>query len=225
MPGVTNGSTLTSPKPIANWARPLRVVLGNTLPKELLRNACWNTPRSAQERRGSSGDDAAGSTSQAIFVHNTWTGWNSTGRCNLFYDEGSTPRTNRLMACAGNIWSQINFKTDTFAADGARVGNWQYEYGAGCQGEFTMFDKASTHAALYKGLRAKHGASNTVCQDQLFLDYRGTDSPDGSAVVAGAGGGDYRLQSGSPAKGLVRPVLKWDLAAQPRSAVLASAGA
>ncbi|MEI4485581.1 hypothetical protein V8J36_05220 [Frigidibacter sp. MR17.14] len=172
-----------------------------------------------------SADDASGSTSHVLMMHNTVTGFNSTGRANFFYDEGSTPRTNKLMAMAGNLWNQVNFKTDTFAADGSRTGNWQYDYGAGCQGEFAMFTKASTHETTYKGLRAKFGTSNTVRLDPLFADYKGTDSADGTTLTAGAGGGNYQIGVASPAKGLVKPVLKWDLAGAPRTGALHDAGA
>lgn len=174
-----------------------------------------------------SADSATGDTTHVILWHNTVTGFFSSGRNNTFYDDGASARTNKLMSCVGNIWTQINTKGDVFAASGARIGNRAYQYGVGCQGEFSQFIDAEnagiggSFAQAYPGLRASIGTSNSVRNDPLFVDYEGTTS----GPTAGAGGGDYALQSGSPAKARVKPVLPFDLAGNPRSATLASAGA
>lgn len=181
-----------------------------------------------------SADGAAGNTSHIVLHHNTVTGFNLVGRQNIFYDEGATARTNKLMSVRGNIWCQINTKSDVFrgtveagADASARVGNWAFEYAVGCDGEFSQFIDASgggigsSFAQDYAPLSAKIGTSATVRQDPLFTAYQGVTS----GPTAGAGGGTYTLQAGSPAKGMVSPVLRYDLAGAARSATLASAGA
>jgi hypothetical protein len=53
----------------------------------------------------------------------------------------------------------------------------------------------------------------TVRNDPLFVNYQGVTS------AAGVGGGDYRLQSGSPARFMVTtPCLSHDLAGEARPA-------
>lgn len=162
-----------------------------------------------------------------LLIHNTFTGFFTVGRNNLFYDETATPCTTSMVSCHGNIHPQINTKGDRFDSNGALVGNWAYLYGVGCQGEFSMFIDAQsggiggTFAQAYPGLGASIGTSATVRNDPLFTAYAGVTS----GPTAGAGGGDYSLQPGSPAKARVKPVLKYDLFGAARSLVLASAGA
>jgi hypothetical protein len=174
-----------------------------------------------------SADSATGNTSHIVLHHNTFAGFFLNGRANIFYDDGATARTNKLMSCKGNIWCQLNTKSDVFQADGARIGNWAYENGVGCEGEFSQFIDAdsggigSGFAQYYPGLRASIGTSSTVRNDPLFID----DNATSSGPTAGAGGGDYRLSSGSPADGRVAPVLRFDLDGNTRSASLATSGA
>lgn len=161
-----------------------------------------------------------------LLMHNTTTGFFTVGRNNLFYDETATPCTTTLVASRGNIHNQINTKGDRFDSNGALVGNWAYLYGAGCQGEFSMFIDAQsggiggTFAQAYPGRGASIGTSATVRNDPLFTAYAGVTS----GPTAGAGAGTYTLQSGSTAKARVAPVLAFDLAGSARSSVLASAG-
>lgn len=182
-----------------------------------------------------SADGAAGSTSHIVLHHNTVTGFYLNGRCNIFYDEGATRRTHKLMSVRGNIWNQINTKSDVFrglnevgADASSAVGNWAYLYGVGCQGEFSQFIDANNEgiggrfAQAYPGLQAKTGTSNTVRQDPLFTTYAGTTA----GPTAGAGGGVYTIGGASPATGTqTNPTLRFDLAGVTRSAVAASAGA
>jgi hypothetical protein len=173
-----------------------------------------------------SADSAAGDTTHVIMHHNTFAGFFNGGRGNLFYDDGATARTNELMSMRGNIHVQINTKGDVFTTNGARVGNWAYLYGVDCQGEFSQFIDAdsgglgSGFAQSYPGLGASIGTSATVRNDPLFADYQGTTS----GPMAGAGGGDYALQAGSPAKDRANAVLRFDASGATRSA-LTSAGA
>ena len=107
--------------------------------------------------------------------HNTIAGFHNTGRCNLFYDEGPTARTNKLHSFIGNIHVAINTKGDVFrganeagADASSRLGNWAYLYGVGCRGEFSQFIDASSggigtsFAQDYPGLDASIGTSATT---------------------------------------------------------------
>lgn len=182
-----------------------------------------------------SADSATGNSQHVLLHHNTFAGFFINGRANLFYDDGPTARTNRLMSMVGNIHVQINSKSDVFRglneADpnaGTRVGNWSYLYGAGCRGEFSQFIDAQSggiggsFAQAFPGLAANIGTSASVRNDPLFVDYKGATS----GPSAGAGGGNYALQAGSPAKSRVaNPVLKFDLGGAGRQAVNDTAGA
>jgi hypothetical protein len=175
-----------------------------------------------------SADSATGNTSHIVIHGNSFAGFFNNGRANLFYDDGATARTNKLMSLRGNIHVQLNNKGDVFVTNGARVGNWAYLYGVGCVGEFSQFIDANSggigtsFAQAYPGLAANIGTSATVRNDPLFTTYAGTTS----GPTAGAGGGTYTLQSGSPAKAmLASPALRFDLAGNTRSATAASAGA
>lgn len=174
-----------------------------------------------------SGDSATGGNTHIILHHNTFAGFFINGRGNLFYEDGTTARTSKLMSCKGNIHVQINTKGDVFVTNGARVGNWPYLYGVGCEGEFSQFIDADSggigaaFAQAYPGLRASIGTSSTVRNNPIFTD----DNATSSGPTAGAGGGTYTIASNSPAKARVAPVLRFDLAGNARSTTLASAGA
>lgn len=173
-----------------------------------------------------SGDGATGGNIHAIVHHNTFAGFFLNGRGNLFYEDGATPRTSKLMSVRGNIHVQINTKGDVFVSNGTRVGNWAYLYGVGCEGEFSQFIDAdsgglgSAFAQAYPGLNASIGTSSSVRNDPLFVDYEGTTS----GPTAGAGGGNYALQSGSPAKDRAKACIRFDAAGVERS-LTTSAGA
>lgn len=180
-------------------------------------------------------DAATKNNHNVILAHNTFTGFDTSGRWNVFYDEGATPRTSLQMLVIGNIATSINTKSDVFrganeldATAGTRIGNWEFENAVNCPYNFSMYMDAdggglgSAFAQDYFGLGANYGTSRTVRNDPLFVDYKGTVS----GSVAGAGNGNYALQSGSPAKAMVlRPVLKFDITGASRSLSAASAGA
>jgi hypothetical protein len=175
-----------------------------------------------------SADSATGTNTHAIIHNNTMAGFFSNGRDNLFYEDGATPRTSKLMSCRANIHVQINTKGDVFVSNGARVGNWAYLYGVGCDAEWSQFIDAdnaglgTAFAQAFPGLRANIGTSNSVRNDPLFTAYAGTTS----GPSAGAGGGNYALTAPSPCKAKVtNPPLRFDLAGATRSATAASIGA
>lgn len=159
--------------------------------------------------------------------HNTCTGFFTVGRNNLFYDE-SPGCVTRFVSMRGNIHSQLNEKNDVFVSNGSYVGNFAYEHGVGCFGEFSQFMDANgtgiggPFAQDYPGLDASIGTSISVRNDPLFTDYKGVTS----GPTSGAGNGIYTLQSGSPADNRLRnPCLKWDLAGVSRSLTATASGA
>jgi hypothetical protein len=160
-------------------------------------NVVEYTSSTAATSLGVSNDDATGNTTHVIVHHNTFTGAFNAGRCNMFYDDGATARTNKLHSCKGNIFSQLNHKGDVFDLSSTRLGNWAYLFGVGCEGEFSVFIDAQqggiggSFAQAYPGLRASIGTSSTVRNDPLFIDFEAT-TWNGTIYSAGAGGGNYR---------------------------------
>jgi hypothetical protein len=147
-----------------------------------------------------SGDGNAGDITHLIHVHNTYTGFDDIGRWNMLYNEtAADPRTHTFIRSAGNITPSVNTKHDVFFTDGTRTQSWEYVYGVGCIGEFAMYANAGSggqgFSQEYPGLLSFIGTSDSVPEDPLFTDYQGTTS----GPTAGAGNGDYTLQSGSPA--------------------------
>lgn len=177
-----------------------------------------------------SADGSALNTSHVILWHNTIAGAFAAGRSNMFYDETTgTARTHKLMSCKGNIHVQINTKSDVFKTDGTRTGNFAYEHGVGCDGEFSQFVDAAggsdSFRQEYAGLRASIGSSSSVRNDPLFTGYAGAIF-NGSTYAAGAGGGTYTLQAGSPCLArLPVAVLSHDLAGTARATANNAAGA
>lgn len=184
-----------------------------------------------------SSDNANGSIVHAVVQHNVVTGYGITGRQNLFYDEssGTNRRNHRLIRCTGNIFVQLNTKGDVFVALSQgntaeapnRTGQLAFGHGVGCQGNWSMFSAQApaSEAQTYAGAGSSIGGSTTVRNDPGFVSYQGTGGSGGTASV-GSGGGDYRLQAGSAARGIVAlAVLGFDLAGAPRSAGTQAAGA
>lgn len=174
-----------------------------------------------------SADNANGAIAHLVCGHNVVPGFGGNGRENFLYDEstGTNRRQHRLIRFVGNIWLQINTKGDRFVSSTDpteapnRTGNFAYMNGVGCEGEWTQFCSAdggvlgTAFSQMHPGLRASLGTSLTVRNDPLFVNYQATTS----GPTAGAGGGDYRLQAGSLARGRVsRRGLAFDLAGAPR---------
>jgi hypothetical protein len=160
-----------------------------------------------------------GNTDHCGLGHNTVTGQGAEGRHNLFYDNNlnGERRSHRRAWHKGDIISQLNCKGDVDIQDGSATGMFPYHHGVGCQGNFTQFRTNSNglyfEFQTYPGLGSNIGTSVTVRNDPLFVNYQGVTS------AAGVGGGDYRLQSGSPARFMVTtPCLSHDLAGEARRA-------
>ena len=163
---------------------------------------------------GLSPDTATANTRHAIAWHNSFTGRVNAGRNNWFYDETiGTYRSHTLMSAVGNLHTQLNTKHDAYVgANGGgspnpgdapnHVGGWSYLYGVGCRCEYSR-DAVQGDASLFSQRFPGQG-SLIANGDPLFTDYRATTTPDGGTTfTAGAGGGTYSLQSGSPAKNIV----------------------
>jgi|GEM_PF-1114308 hypothetical protein len=161
-----------------------------------------------------SADNSNGSVVGAVIAHNVCTGYGLYGRWNLFYDEstGTNRRNHRYNRVVGNIVAQLNTKSAVFVAVNQanpseavnRHGNWPFAHGAGSWGNWSMFatQAPNSEGQIYAGIGSNIGSSATVRNDPLFVTYAGTGGS-GGTPSAGAGGGDYHLQSGSPAKGIV----------------------
>lgn len=170
-----------------------------------------------------SGDSDTGNITHLICWNNSFAGFGLYGRGNILYDEhASIARTHRLQSFRGNIHVQLNHKSDIFLQNGSRTGAWGYGFGVGCLGEFSQFVDAGPNLASfrqdYPGMKAHLGTSQTVRNDPLFVSYQATTNS-GASPVAGAGNGNYALQSGSPAIGLLsaaEEALPFDLAGAAR---------
>jgi hypothetical protein len=173
-------------------------------------------------------DGALGNLVHSINYANTHTGYGSVGRQNQLYDEATVARFHKLHLDRGNIYSQINTKGDIFQNDGTRLGQFAYFHGIGAQGNFSMF-RVNGGASERKGYAGPgsliNTTSDTVRQDPLFTTDGGTQGS-GGTPSAGTGGGNYVLQGGSPARGIVAvPLLRFDLAGNARLATNDAAGA
>lgn len=181
-------------------------------------------------------DGMTNSTSHVIIHNNTFAGFWSQGRNNLFYDEGATARTNKLQSVIGNIFTSIANKSDVFRganeAGGdasTRLGNWGYLYGVGCFANFSQYIDGSSgglgsaYAQAYPGPGSLIGTSSTTAQmaTSNFTNFQASNSAGGT----GAAGGTY---SGTLAtvKGIVTDaVLPYDLAGTARVTTADTAGA
>lgn len=175
-----------------------------------------------------SADNNFGSYNHIVVCHNTIAGIQN-ARTNFCYDEGAgtNRRQHTYIRSRANIHPQINVKGDVFVANGQsnpteapnRTGHFMYMNGTGVQGDWTMFCSADGAAAgssfspMHGGQGTSLGTSLTVRNDPLFVNYQGTTN----GPVAGAGGGDYHLQAGSPARGIVdQRTLRYDIAGAAR---------
>ena len=159
-----------------------------------------------------SGDGDGFNIVHPIVWNNTFAGFSLQGRANTLYDENSSyVRNYKLSSFRGNLWSQLNNKSDIFINDATHIGNWAYHYGVGCYSEFTQFAAAdasvpSSGASFsqdYGGLGSTWAPQQYVRTDPLFVSYQGTTGTSGGVVSAGTGGGDYHLTSSSPCLGKI----------------------
>ena len=192
----------------------------------LVQNVFEYTSTGLQRGFMPSGDSGTASIAHLVCWHNSFAGFDTYGRGNLLYDETTgTARTHKLQSFVGNIHVQINTKSDIFKTDGTKLGNWAYDNGVGCRGEFSIYRNAAGNLTsgfhqTYPGLSANIGTVNAgVGNDPLYTANQATTS----GPTAGAGGGTYTLQAGSPAKGLVADSpLAVDLAGSARAGTVAA---
>jgi hypothetical protein len=163
-----------------------------------------------------SADSDTSNSVHAVVHHNTVAGDGIYGRFNWLYDDTvGTPRFHKFFSAVGNIGPELNTKSDIFMSDGTRQGNWAFNFGAGVEGTYT-------EGAVPAAFDQDFGGFGSVIAggDVLFTDYQAVNA---TGPVAGAGGGTYTLQSGSPAKDIVtRRVLSYDItgAARPTSGTI-----
>lgn len=174
-----------------------------------------------------------------VVIHNTVPGQHNHSRTNGPYDEHPTvARTHAPMRFERNALPASNTKGLDHAANigianpETRIGNWAFALGVGCgYNIFRDYDAAGQTAALGGGASTLsfgplwHGRGSLVAVDPLFVDYKAA-TWNGTALVGGAGGGDYRTQAGSPARGIApHPILKYDRAGNLRGTGAQDAGA
>ncbi len=163
--------------------------------------------------------------------HNTVVG----GRVNRCYnDNGTVVRLRNLWSEAGEVRDQEAIKADTFApANAARIGNWSCLYGVGrrkvlnteltglaASGSFQMeFGGLGSYNPAITGSQPPASGTNAAG----FPQFVARASYDGAS--AGAGNGDYRLMSNSPAVRMGGGVLPYDLNGVARRAMNGSGGA
>lgn len=170
-----------------------------------------------------SGDGAPNDSSHVICWHNSFAGFDIYGRGNILCDETTADaRFHKLHSFVGNIRVQINTKHDVFHADGTRVGGWSYLYGVGQRGEFARYRDAGSGAwkQEYSGAGSIVGTVNTGAGlDPRFTSPAHTTS----GPTPGVGGGNYVLEAGSPARGIVFAApLSFDMTGAARSGTVAA---
>jgi len=164
------------------------------------------------------GDSDNGNLTHLVCHHNTVAGVEGCGRYNVIYDDTvGTARTHTLVSFKGNIGPQFNTKGDVFMTDGTRIGNFPFHHGVGCAGNFARnFDSGNVSTGTLSFGQAYAGIGSVINGgSMLFVDDRSTTLPGPSA---GSSGGNYDLQSGSPAKSLFSQyLLARDFAAAARA--------
>jgi hypothetical protein len=174
-----------------------------------------------------SGDSDFGNNTHSVIHHNTFTGISNYGRWNVDYDEHPTvARTHKLGSFKGNLIPQFNIKGDDYSTilDGTRIGGFASEHGVGYEANFVRSVDAGGGAGGLESFRQAYPGLASIINggDPLFTNYQGVTA----GPVAGAGGGTYTLQSGSPARNLLPyPVLKYDIAGNSRGTGTQHAGA
>lgn len=150
-----------------------------------------------------SGDGNTGNTTGVFIFHETHAGYNDIGRHNDRYvdTDATGARTHTRQALLGCIMVQYNTKHDLFAPiNAARIGGWPVAFGCGTDHNYVQFLDAGggSFAPDYAGRGSTVGTSNVTGLNPLFVDPEATTA----GPTAGAGNGDYRLQSGSPCKNI-----------------------
>lgn len=200
----------------------------------LLQNVIEYTTATTGLGLGVMNDSKLYDTNHVIIHNNTFVGsWNN-GRCNLFYDDGGTQRSHKLMSVRGNIFVSINTKGDVFrgvnelnpegftvGSPSTRTGAFAYMYGVGCFFNYIQYADASGSSLggsfnqVYPGYGTVHGTSDTTPN---MANSHYTDFEASGIGTSGAGGGTYTLTSNAaPVGGLNNnPCLSHDLAGTAR---------
>lgn len=174
-----------------------------------------------------SGDGGGASTVGIIIRGNTNAGFDDAARWNNFYDEADYARFHTLFCCEGNLTtSRMATKGDVFREDGTRQGNWSYSYSVNCN--YNFVGTLTQSPKDFNGIGTViHSAYNGYL-DPMFVDAKQVYKlvlEDAAPFYPGAGGGDYRLQSGSPARTIVATsVMKYDIKGNVRPATNDAAG-
>lgn len=187
----------------------------------------WAVVQNLLERTNSAGLQASVSSStltgtdleNIIFWNNTMNDW----KTNWFYNDTPGVRPSfKFIAIKNSIIADYNIKTDDFANDSANVNNWQPYYGVLHSGNLLAERPNSGAPQLFNpaffGLKSPTGG-NAAHVDPRYIT-------DASIAVSGAGNGNYRLKTTSPAYRLQRDwLLPYDITGKPRSPNEDSAGA
>ena len=160
-------------------------------------------------------------------------------RINRNYNEtGSSPLYRYLWQEVGQLYESTAIKSDTFStANAGRVGNWAGEYSVGYWGDFDAetgtvsnpVGVANQFQAEFNGIQNAFRIPNSNAQQSGeppsnsalmtavgYVNYVSRASWDGTSV--GAGNGNYRLKSNSPAAHMMTNcVLPYDLDGQVRN--------
>ena len=172
---------------------------GQSMAGAVVQNIAPNITTSGSPSFLIAADSQNGNLTHLVMHHNTSAGVEGYGRYNVIYDDtAGTARTHSLVSFKGNLGPQFNTKGDVFMSDGARIGNFPFHHGVGCAGNFARnLDAAGgtlSFGQAYPGIGSVINGGTI-----LFVDDRSTTLPGPSA---GSTGGNYDLQSGSPAKNL-----------------------
>jgi hypothetical protein len=163
------------------------------------------------------GGDGGTKTVKNIMVwNNTLWGASNMGRWKIGYnDVAGQNLVHEAISEVGNIGPQLHSKSDQFANDAGNIGNWNIHLGVGMRGSLWPYystaapDNAGVRPEFY-GIGSLRGSALTTAE----LRASGNDPKfvvDGGIVATGdniyagdgVGGGDLRLNSGSPAIGRI----------------------
>lgn len=217
---ITFQNKFLNPAPTAQWGgstvNPGETIVGFWMMQNLIElTRTGSGPKLALSPDGIQN----GNTYHCGMGYNTYTGQGSAGRHNYIYDNNTNGvrRIHRLNFHKGDIVGQLNNKGDIDIQDGTALGQFANHHGVGCQGNWAQFSTnvpfpTLTEAQAYPGRKSNIGTSTTARNDPGFTSYQGV-----TGAGAGAGGGDYRLTAGAPARGIVLVgALSHDLAGQIR---------
>lgn len=178
-----------------------------------------------------SGDSATGNLTHVLFDNNTVaTGHYQAGRFNFCYDElQGTVRTHIFTRVKNSVIGAYYIKGDYFVGANGNgspnitdapnhIGNWAPEYGVNYLNLYTLFSNTGANlegmqqGPIFKGFGSSLAQTMATPQFSLAAGVTWTNwqanntNPSTGAIIAGAGGGDYTVPSGSPLIGTVNAV-------------------